>query len=291
MQVTKSPEKAAPNWTNADYHSDTSRISKSGLDKIAKSPAHYFHHYLSDQRPKKEETPALKLGTAIHAAILEPAEFAANYAFLNDAEIVAEIGGGNPRLTTKYKAWKAEFELNNLGKIILSAADYQACEAMRTAVLAHPTAAKLLAAPGLTEQTFLFVEPISGAMCKARPDKVSVIDAVTYLIDIKSTEDASVKEFGRSAANYGYDKQAAFYSDGFTQATGLDVEAFVFIAVEKSAPYNVAVYFADDEVIELGRAKYRAECATYAQCIETGRWPGYGDEVNSLKIPAYAFTK
>jgi hypothetical protein len=290
MQVTESPETPLIDWTNAQYHSNTSHISKSGLDKIAKSPAH-FHAYLSETRPAKEETPAMRLGSAIHCAILEPSEFPNRYAFLDDAQIVAEIGGGNPRVTTKYKAYKAAFELDNIGKTVLTAAEYQACQGMRASVLAHPTAAKLLNAPGRAEQTYLFTEPLSGASVKIRPDWTAELDSDVYIVDVKSTEDASPKEFARSAVNFNYPKQAALYVDGYELATGVKPEAFVLIAVEKVAPYNVALYFADDELLQLGREQYRANCQTYADCIASGVWPGYGDEVNNLKLPAYAFNK
>jgi exodeoxyribonuclease VIII len=291
MAATICPPTALPDWSNTQYHADISRVSKSGLDKIAKSPAHYFHAYLSPDRPTREETPAMRLGSAIHCAILEPAAFPDRYGYLDDALIVAEIGGGNPRATAKYKSWKAAVEMENVDKVVLTNAEYQTCVKMRAAVWAHPTAAKLLTAPGRVEQTFLFTEPASGAACKVRPDKVAEMDGDVLIVDLKSTEDASASEFGRSAVNFGYDKQAAFYSDGFQHATGITPAAVVFIAVEKSAPYNVAVYFADEEVMQLGREKYLANCKTYAECVKSGVWPGYGNEVNNLKLPAYAFTK
>jgi hypothetical protein len=291
MQVTQSPETGLIDWSNEQYHADTSRVSKSGLDKIAKSPAHYHYHYLNTDRPQKEETPALRLGSAIHCAVLEPDAFARRYAFLNDAEIVAEIGGANPRATGKYKAWKAAVELENVDKVVLSAAEYQQCQAMRAAVWAHPMAAKLLSAPGPVEQTYLFTDAASGAACKIRPDKIARIDEDIYIVDLKSTEDASEREFGRSAFTYGYHKQGAFYLDGYHAATAGKPEAFVLIAVEKTAPFNVGVYFLDDEAVALGRTQYGENCKTYAECTKTGHWPGYGHDVNNLKLPAYAFSK
>lgn len=64
------------NIPNADYHSGPG-ISKSGLDLIAKSPAHYFHaiNAANDNEP----TDAQAFGTAFHALLLEPEEFKKTY--------------------------------------------------------------------------------------------------------------------------------------------------------------------------------------------------------------------
>ena len=53
---------------NEVYHAHES-ISKSGLDLILRSPAHYRF------RERSEPTRAMQLGTASHTAILEPARF------------------------------------------------------------------------------------------------------------------------------------------------------------------------------------------------------------------------
>ena len=83
--------------TNEAYHGDTTRISKSGLDLIAKSPAHYWSRYLDPNREKKEPTAAMLLGTAVHFAILEPEEFGRRYQVL-------------PEINKRSNAGKAEFE-------------------------------------------------------------------------------------------------------------------------------------------------------------------------------------
>lgn len=62
--------------SNTDYHKGPG-ISKSGLDLVAQSPAHYFHavNAANDNEP----TAAQAFGTAFHALILEPEVFAATY--------------------------------------------------------------------------------------------------------------------------------------------------------------------------------------------------------------------
>ncbi|QKN87938.1 putative exonuclease [Acinetobacter phage vB_AbaP_Alexa] len=64
------------NITNHDYHKGPG-ISKSGLDLIAQSPAHYYHavNAANDNEP----TAAQAFGTAFHTLLLEPEVFAATY--------------------------------------------------------------------------------------------------------------------------------------------------------------------------------------------------------------------
>ena len=65
--------------TNEDYHADTSAISASGLKLFMRSPAHYYATYLDPNRIERSPTPAMRVGTATHCAILEPERFSAEY--------------------------------------------------------------------------------------------------------------------------------------------------------------------------------------------------------------------
>ena len=80
------------------YHTNTSRISKSGLDLINRAPAHYWERYLNPHASPQKETPALLIGSAVHCAVLEPEEFGKRYA----------VGPRVDRRTSKGKAeWEA----------------------------------------------------------------------------------------------------------------------------------------------------------------------------------------
>lgn len=270
--------------TNEAYHADTSRISKSGLDAISQSPAHYYAQYLDPNRVKEPPKKHFIIGSITHTAVLEPNFLERNYFILDDRKVIEQIGGGNPRATTRYKEWKAAELAANQGKQEVHIDEYETILRMRYAVFGH-TSARLLLENGMAEQTILFDEPITGAPCKCRPDWLSHRG---YVVDLKTTDDASVSSFGKSAYNYRYDVQAPFYLDGVFYNTGQRPTGFMFIAVEKLPPHAVAVYLVDDKTLERGRQKYLANLETYMECLRKGEWPAYGHDVRVLELPAWA---
>jgi len=107
-------------------------------------------------------------------------------------------------------------------------------------------------------------------------------------VDLKSTEDASAEAFQRSAWNWRYWVQAAWYMDGVEQATGQRPDAFVFAAFEKAAPYAPAFYFADELMLDMGRKEYRRLLRILAECKATDTWGGYDTAVTPLTVPLWA---
>lgn len=273
--------------TNEQYHADTSSISKSGLDLVDKSPAHYYAAYLDPNRKPRKETPAMMEGTLFHMAILEP-EKMSRYAVFNDYQIVAEIGGGNPRATNQYKEWKSIFMAENEGKTFIDGETMEMVKRMAESVQKHPAARELIT--DLTvEQSLFWTDPDTGAPCKCRPDGIK--NDGRLIIDLKSTEDGSPDGFAKSVANYRYHVQSPFYLDGFSEATGNDSDYFIFIAVEKSPPYNVAVYYTPADILNIGREIYKSNLADYMEAKRTGIWKGYSDIIEPLKMPGWALKK
>ena len=64
--------------SNADYHADPA-VSASHLHAIARSPYHYWSRYLDPNRKPVEPTAAMRLGSLVHCAVLEPDELSQRY--------------------------------------------------------------------------------------------------------------------------------------------------------------------------------------------------------------------
>lgn len=265
-----------PDISNHDYHEGPG-ISNSGLSVLIDySPLHYWDRRLNPDRPRPSEpSPQLVMGSALHKYVLEPLSF--------DDEFILEPEGIDRR-TKDGKARWAEFQLQAGGKGILSADMLERVRGMANALMNHPTARRLLES-GQVEQSLYWNDPETGVLCKARPDWMADV----FLVDLKTTTDASLAEFQRSIHNFGYHRQAAFYLQGLSHLFGDKHANFVFLAVESQRPFAVAPYAIDDASLARGRAEIRKALALYARCLETNTWPGYHEAVTAISLPPWAF--
>lgn len=248
---------------NAEYHSMPG-ISKSGLDLINRSPAHYRWAQDNPQDP----TPAMRIGTLTHLAVLEPDRF-------NLECIVMPV---LDRRTKDGKLRWEEFQAAYPDHELLTSDEHTRIIAIRDAVRAHPLARKLMDRIEAVEVSTFWKDPISGIECRCRPD--AVLDN-GMLIDLKTTRDAG-PGFERSVAKYRYHVQAAFYGDGMG---GMESRPMVFIAVETEAPYLVSCNIIGPDSLSAGRDAYRRNLETYAKCLESGIWPGYPETLQTLNVP------
>lgn len=260
--------------SNEEYHASEG-LSKSNLDKFAQSPATYFYNKQNPEPP----TPAMEMGTLVHTAILEFDKLDERYA----------VGVECDRRTKEGKALWAKFQEDNQGKKIITSEDYNTALAMRESVLANPKAKKLLDSAEV-EQSYYWIDKRTGVLCKCRPDAVNL----GYLIDIKSTTDASINAFMRSAHNFRYHNQSAWYSDGYYEVSGNNPKGFIFIVVEKKPPYQVALYVAEDLFTEAGRQENNMLLTQFAECQKNNNWYSYGGKENNimtLTLPKWAYSE
>lgn len=242
--------------SNADYHADPA-ISASHLHAVAASPYHYWKRFIDPNRPVVPPTAAMRLGTLVHCAVLEPDELSARYGIAPD------------RRTKEGKAAAAEMEAAGIEPV--SAADMEQAMAMSASVRSHPDAAALLKT-GKAEQSFWWDDTISGLRCKCRPDWMTN----DTLVDLKTCTDASPAGFAKSVAHWRYHVQADHYQ------AGTFARRFVFIAVEKSYPFAVGVYELDNDAMDHAIVLRRQNLDTIADCRAISEWPGYSTQTISL---------
>ena len=248
---------------NDAYHSYAG-ISKSGLDLIARSPAHYAY------RAAVEPTRAMVIGSATHAAIFEPDVFAKQYMLLKDV---------TDRRSSAYKeAVKVYGEEN-----VLTGKEADSVSGMQAALQLNHHAKALLDAPGWAEIAVFATDPVTGVLVKCKFDKL--LESL-HSVDLKTTQD--LREFAKSVANYRYHVQQAFYSDVFEWATGLQLNSFDFLAVEKDAPNASRIFAIDNPSVDYGRKLYREALNTYAECLHRNEWPLPDGDIEYITLPSWA---
>lgn len=259
---------------NTEYHADTSAISASGLKLFMRSPAHYYAAYLDPNRVERQPTPAMRLGTATHCAILEPTRFNAEYAVIPESI---------DRRTKEGK--QAYADLLATGAEILAADDMAQVMSMACAFRDNKISRALFDRPHSVEQSIYAT--INGVSCKGRPDFITADGLL--VMDVKTTKDASPEAFGKSAWNLGYHIQAAFYRRVIGAATGTTPD-FIFGCVESEAPHLVAYYSAPQHLLEYADGIIDTLLERYAECLAADLWPGYVAEIEmqELSVPGYA---
>ncbi|TCO70245.1 PD-(D/E)XK nuclease-like domain-containing protein [Rhodovulum euryhalinum] len=307
--------------SNSAYHAGPG-ISKSGLDLIRKSPAHYQHSRTAERR---EPTPDQRLGTLAHALILEPESFWDCYAqpFVAPENALAttddmkarlrelgeKISGSKGELTERLRAAdpsavflddaRAEYAAEVGEQEIVTADEIAKVEAMRGAFFANESAGKLFApGAGVAELSCYWVDEETGVLCRCRPDFWRFNGVIA---DLKTCRDASFDGFQKSIWDWRYHVQAAFYLDGIREAIrqggfhGVEElpepAHFVFGALEKVEPYASATYLAVPEMLEIGRREYRKDLRTYADCLSSDKWPGYGDKIQPISLPEWVLRR
>ena len=276
--------------SNDEYHAGPG-ISKSHLDAIAgRSPLHYWFKYVNPNRRPTPPTPEMQFGTAVHAAILEPDSFARQY--LRTPEDAPprpssrQLLAKKPSIETLQAAeWWADFDAKNAGKILLGDAEYTTLIEMRDAAHSHPEIGPLLRS-GFCEESFYAIDEETGELIKCRVDFRS--PDWSYIIDLKTTRDASDEGFGKSSAQFRYPLQPAWYYRVLRQATGVRPQVWAFVAMEKEPPYAMGLYYVEDDVLERAEIAAERDFQRIIECKRSGRFPDYATSPKPLILPQWA---
>ena len=247
-------------YSNSAYHL-MDAISKSDLDLIHKSPYHY-------RMAIRSETPAMKLGTALHCAVLEPERFGMTY---------IEVEGDRRTKTVKETIKAAE----EAGRIVLTSDEMAAVQGMAASIQESQNF-RTFSPDAVTEHSvFGYLE---GVPVKCRPDMW--VEKYNVLIDLKTTEDASPQAFAKSCRRYRYHVQDAFYRHVISAATGVSADdmAFGFCVVEKQPPYAVAWYEIDAPDTERGWLEALADLGEYKDAKEHDDWKGYSNKIVTISL-------
>lgn len=255
-----------PDLPDADYRA-VDAVSCSTLKRFAEAPAKAL--------VAPPETDAMRAGRLLHSAVLEAWSFDTRY----QRTALDRCGT---------KAWqKEEAAALSAGRTLLKDAEYDRLAAVRDAVHAHPVARELLA-PGLTTETaVIWTDPVTGRLCRGKMDGIR--RDMRLILDVKTTGDASPREFARSAARLRMHWQDAWYRDGIAAAPGgFKPDAFIFLAIERDAPHLIAAYELTADAVAAGRAQVREALDGYLHCERRGEWPGYPPAITPLHLPEWA---
>lgn len=263
----------------SDLMDGSKTLSFSSLKAFKNSPADFIDYAFRE----KKQTDAMLLGTLIHCLVLEPDQFEGRYTVMDDLDVVAEIGGGNPRATNKYKEWKADFIFKNSGKEIIGYKMSEQAKIIAGNVLHNKAAKKILSLCTRREQkiewqykNFGFRGYYDGGGEKIRAD-------------IKKVPDASPRAAQQTIIKMWYHGQAAMY----LTAEGVMLPFYIICCDAKG---GVSVHKLDKSLIEQGLEDYSNLVDKFNECLLKENfnqsydfWAESYDGIYTCDKPAYMY--
>ena len=285
-----------PAGTSIRDYLDLPALGSSGLRAFRRSPAHYKH--LLDN--PEDETPAMRFGTAVHTAVLEP-HLMGEYTVLEACH--GRYKGGKKagqrcaspaKIARRGKGWCGTHDPKKgspATELAIHASDHARVTAICEAIRAHPEAGKLLGElPGNMERSAVFQDEDTGVWCKIRPDRmVTLHGGIRACIDLKTTSSEANGRFARDTIpRYGYHFQASLYRRGLAKL-GIDCEASIIVAVESDPPHGVGCFLFSEPDLERAHGEISRLLESFAECMATDVWPGYPTGFRDAPVPDWAF--
>ncbi len=261
-----------------EYHAGEG-FSRSKLIHFSKSPLHFWHEAYSQNKEARKEADVIKkanpleFGNALHTYVLEQDTFFSRYIAL-------------PKINRVTKAGKAAYEdllCRAEGKQIICEDALKEIEAMAQSIELHQEA-KALISDAVYEKSLFWTDPDTGILCKVRPD----IWHNNFICDLKTTASGAFRDFQKSVFSYSYHVQAGMIQEALKHVLGVQMENFIFVAIEKEAPYAVAVYRLDPLAVSLGVTRFKNILQGIKTCQDSNNWPSYPTEW--IRVPNWAMT-
>lgn len=238
-------------------------LNYSGAKELLRSPAHY-QSYLNQER---EETKALRMGSLIHCAVLQPE-------LLNEKFITApEVDRRTKEGKETYAAFQSSLKP---GMTVVSAEESAECHL----IASHAKLALERIGVTFDQTELMFTTDHNGVQLKCAIDGVSG----DYLWDLKTTEDASPAGILKAIRAYRYNLQAYFYRLCYETAFERRMLGFRFLFIEKAPPYATAVVEIGPELMSYAVADFEKALQTYRECTTLNSWPAYPDDVQVIDI-------
>ena len=250
--------------TNEDYHA-ADAISKSYLAKLDICPAEALTPF--------GESGAMNIGTACHLLALEgPTAF-------NEQVMECSVKGSTS------KAYK-EACAANPDMIVLTLGGRDEIINIVEGLKANPQIKKLLDAPGLVEHSVFWKDKGTGLSCKCRPDKLMLDQKIVLDLKFLRAGASMMKKFSWAIKDFGYDMQAAWYTEGILRATGVLCDQFLFPLCENVAPHRTDIWIIDEDHLGDKMFQNHKLLELEVECRKTGKYPNYDPRDTEVKVYA-----
>jgi hypothetical protein len=260
-----------------EYHALPGLSASIAATLISRSPLHAWSPHPCFGGRGKVPTPAMDRGTVVHRLVL---------------------GKGKDYRALPYDDWRtnaakeAKEQARAEGLVPILQKDMIAALEIAVAVGTNLNDRGIVL-NGASEVAFTWKEESTHGPvdCRGMADHLWLTSG--RLLDLKIVSNAAPMSVERSAESFGYGIQWAAYTRaiGALRPDLLGRIEFVFAFCEAEPPYAINLCKPDGIFRELGERRWLRAVESWAKCLAEDKWPGYGDEINSITAPQWALMR
>lgn len=258
------------------YHRDPcpAPAMSSGLAEllVQRSPRHAYHRAPKGGDQALTPTYAMDIGSAVHAV---------TFRF---SELVASIDKPNFQ-DGQAKNWRAAIRQD--GRIPILKRDVERVLAMADIARAEIEAFMECAIEECVREIVI--------AWRERAWARGMIDVMRCdgrrILDVKTTEmSAHPDDAGARLFAHGAHLQEALYTRGLDRIDpkGQGRRRYAFLAIEQDPPHGHCLLEIDEASRDVARAQIEYAMGVWADCVESGVWPGYAKGVQPASMPTWA---
>lgn len=247
--------------------------NQSSLKHILTSPA----HYLASKQRRFMPSPVMTIGTATHCKVLEGDEIFES-SFVKKPDDI--------KFTSKEgKEWK---DRNSKKTILANDGQYRQWDA----VMGMSERLRQLEWFDPSQKDYRKFNEVSiywdyeDIRCKARLDRVLVLEDEVIVVDLKTTDSVNVDKFQSKLIDLGYDFQAGWYASAAEAIYGKPAR-FIFVAIERNDPYTVDLFEVPDFMLEEAKRKNELALQLLRDCKKSGDYPAPLPTLKKLDYPKW----
>lgn len=237
-------------------------ISNSQLSAFRRSPAHWKQYI----EQKKEQTPAMVLGSLCHCMALRKDDVSKEFFMLDKSQMPEPT---KDYRTTVNAVWRdKQIELSG-DRMVLESEDWNRASKAVEALMNDSVATQYLKGE--------YEKDLKWSSLGLEFYGIRDIFSNDYIVDLKFVQNADPRVFQRVLFNEQIYRQGGMYLDGEMNGhyTGEPHKRVLFIAIETDEPFGVSVHELDAEVINFGVNEYRMLAGQLKDCIDNNYFPSY----------------
>lgn len=141
---------------------------------------------------------------------------------------------------------------------------------------------------GIPEVTMAWKDERTGLWLLSRPDTVSFDGSMSdYKKMNTSGKPFNYRLVDHRITDHGYHQQMAFAAYVFECLTGIWPQSVGIVAQVDKPPHSIILREIGEEELRIGHFQNMRAVTRFAECLESGIWPGPGDDVGAYRMPEW----